>query len=299
MCAAFPAIALPLACTGSPHTLRYEKSQQKAYRLTDGSIATIFRMHVNADGMKHAYHRDGIVGGGVDSLCNGGKPYPAGRRPYNASENKAACAQFAADYKAIKNSGWKNPQVGAINWFGVLGTGTANIDGINVANVEPVEQADSSGFFVSPTALEDHAGFERNDQRRYIDAEVVPAAVIKQSDAMKNINIRMGSFGVAIHKNYRIAVPFVVGDYGPRIGEGTFALGRLLKGLSLETATRKNIYSAHIEKNDVLWIFFGGEVASPPYTPDRIKYSANQNFEAWGGMSRLNECLGNPAIPEA
>lgn len=300
VCTVFCANAQSPSCDGAPHALDYGASRQRAFLLSDGSLATRSRVAVNVDGMKHAYHRDGIAGGGLISLCNGGKPYPAGRPPYNASASNAACHRFATDYAAIKQAGWKNPAVGAIHWFGILGTDSVKIDGRSVSQVVPVEQPDGSGFFVSPTSLEDKVNYpDPKDQRRYIDAETVPAAVIRNSAAMQTLGIRMGSYGVAIHRNHRIAVPFVVGDFGPRIGEGSYALGRMLKGLPFETATRKNVYSGHIEEKDVLWVFFGGDVAVAPYTAERIRDAAETRFRAWGGMPRLETCLANPAIPTA
>jgi Fungal chitosanase of glycosyl hydrolase group 75 len=287
-------------CNGRPHILNYGRTSQKAYLLSDGSLATRFRAAVNADGMKRAYHRDDVAGGGLISLCNGGKPYPADRPPYNASADNSACRQFSEDYRAIKQAGWKDPRVGAIHWFGVLGKDTVKIGKEKVTQVVPVEQADGSGFYVSPTALEDADGFpDPADQRRYIDAETIPAAVIRNSNAMSQLGIDKGTLGVAIHKKHRKSVPFVVGDYGPRIGEGTFALGRLFKGLPLVTATRKNIFSAHIEEKEVLWVFFGDEAMRPPYTQSTVAAKALEKFNSWGGEARLNSCLENTSISVA
>jgi hypothetical protein len=287
-------------CAGKPHVLNYGLTSQKAFLLTDGSVATRFRAAVNADGMKRAYHRDDIAGGGLISLCNGGKPFPAGRASYNASESNAACKQFSTDYKAIREAGFKNPAVGAINWFGVLGKENVRIGAVTVTQVVPVEQSDGSGFYVSPTALEDRVTFpDASDQRRYIDAETIPAAVVRNSPALRNLGVRPGTMGVAIHARHRKAVPFIVGDFGPRIGEGTFALGRSLKGLPLVTATRANIFSAHVDEKEVLWVFFGGEVMPPPYTQAAVSARTQERFTAWGGDARLNACLANGDIPVA
>jgi hypothetical protein len=300
MCLSVTGSAGAQTCEGSPHLLNYGKSSQRAFLLRDGSLATRFRSTVNADGMKRAYHRDDVAGGGLISLCNGGDPHPAGRPAYNASASNAACRQFSADYRAIRRAGWKDPRVGAIHWFGVLGRDSARIGGVLVGQVVPVEQTDGSGFYVSPTALEDDVAFpDPADQRRYIDAETIPAAVVRDSPALAGLGIVKGTMGVAIHRRTRRAVPFIVGDYGPRIGEGSFALGRLLQGLPLVTATRGNIFSAHIDASDVIWVFFGGEVMGPPYTQATVTAKAAERFTAWGGESRLNACLANPAIPAA
>jgi hypothetical protein len=287
-------------CAGKPHVLDYGTVKQNAFLLKDGSLATRFRAAVNADGMKRAYHRDDIAGGGLISLCNGGRPFPAGRPSYNASENNAACRQFGMDYKAIREAGFKNPAVGAINWFGVLGKESVRIGTETVNQVVPVEQADGSGFYVSPTALEDRGTFpDAADQRRYIDAEIIPAAVVRNAAALRNLGVRLRTLGVAIHARHRKAVPFIVGDFGPRIGEGTFALGRLLKGLPLVTATRANIFSAHVDEKEVLWVFFAGEVMPPPYTQAAVTARAQERFNSWGGETRLHACLANGNIPVA
>ena len=182
----------------------------------------------------------------------------------------------------------------------MLGQGSVDIGEETVTEVVPVEQADGSGFYVSPTALADAAAFpDPTDQRRYVDAETVAAAVIRNSQALFSLGITLGTFGVAIHATGKKAVPFIVGDHGPRIGEGTFALGRLVQGLPPITATRKNIFSAHIEEKQILWVFFGGEKMSPPYSQAAVLAQAQERFEKWGGESRLSECLTNTDIPVA
>ncbi len=298
--------AVPGTCAGSPVRLVYGSNVagQDAFRLSDGSLATWARMAVNVDGMARAYHRDDVAGGGLIALCNGGRPYPAGQADYNASASNEACGRFRSDYARIRAAGWKDPSIGAIHWFGVLGTGGATIPGPRgprqVSQVQPVEQSDGSGYYVSPTALQDAQNHPRKeDQRRYVDAERVPAAVIRDTQQMRQLGITMGTYGVAIHRTTRRAFPFIVGDAGPRIGEGSFALGRAVKGLPEATATRANIYSGHVEGQDVLWIFFGGERALPPYTPERVKAHAAAAFDAWGGAARLDSCINEPSIPRA
>jgi hypothetical protein len=289
-----------MTCNGSLHLLNYGNKTQNAYLLADGSLATRARIAVNADGMKRAYHRDDVAGGGLISLCNGGKPYPANRPPYNASANNEACKLFSKDYQVIRQASWKDPSVGAIHWFGVLAHDSVKIGEFTVTHVVPIEQADGSGFYVSPTALEDAGGFpDPTDQRRYIDAETVPAAVIRSSKALSDLGIDLGTCGVAIHAAVKKAVPFIIGDYGPKLGEGTFALGRLVKGLPLVAATRKNIFSAHIDESDVLWVFFGGEKIAAPFDQASVTEKAMERFTTWGGESRLLACLGNGDIPLA
>lgn len=285
-------------CNGASHILNYGKSRQQAYLLSDNSLATRFRAAVNVDGLNTAYHKDDILGGGIISLCNGGRAYPAASPSYNASGSNKLCRQFLNDYNAIRKAGWKDPLVGAINWFGILGKDQVKIGNTIIKSVVPIEQADGSGFYVSPTALEDPA-FAREDQKRYLDAGTIPAAVIRNSKAMAELGIGIGTFGVAVHQKHQRPVPFIVGDYGPRIGEATFALGRSLKGLPLVAVTRQNVLSAQIDEEEVLWVFFGGRKMEPPYTKERVAVEALRRFEDWGGAPRLKMCLDQTQIPLA
>jgi hypothetical protein len=105
------------------------------------------------------------------------------------------------DFKRIGDAGWKNPSVGAINWYGILGEDTATIHGKTVKSVKPVLQKDGSDFYVSPTSLVDLKVTNLKDQSRYVNPLRVPSAVV-------------GTFGVAINRHQNMAFPFVVGDGG-------------------------------------------------------------------------------------
>ena len=79
--------------------------------------------------------------------------------------------------------------------------------------------------------------------------------------------IAIGTFGVAIDRNKNIAVPFVVGDGGPRVGEGSAALARLVAGKPVsDQLTRKTASVGQVDNPDVLLGFFGGQ----PTTYDHI-----------------------------
>ncbi len=121
---------------------------------------------------------------------------------------------------------------------------------------------------------------------------------IKLASGLEKYQAALGTFELKGGAKYA-PVFFIVGDHGHRIGEGTFALGRWLQGMPLVTATRQNIFSAHIQEKDVLWIFFGGEVMSPPYTQATVSAKRLEKFRSWGGEARLNVCLANPRIPVA
>ena len=67
---------------------------------------------------------------------------------------------------------------------------------------------------------------DENVQTRYVNPLRIPAAVIPNQPEMRTRGVVMGSFGVAYDPTKGVAVPFVVGDFGPRIGEATPALAR-------------------------------------------------------------------------
>jgi hypothetical protein len=45
--------------------------------------------------------------------------------------------------------------VGAISWYGIVGEDVATIHGKKIQEVKPILQKDGSGFYVSPTSLQD------------------------------------------------------------------------------------------------------------------------------------------------
>lgn len=268
---------------------------QNLLLLEDGAAATLGPMTVNVDGSARAYHRNNFEGGAIIHLCNAGQVHlPDGTR-YHGSESNATCTgKFMDDLARIEAAGWDDPTVGAIRWYGILGEGDARIAGRTVKGVKPVINADGSGFYVSPTALIDPAR-PAADPARYVDAITVPHAAVRS-----NSGVALGTFGVAIRaKNCprgRVCapVPFIVGDIGPKIGEGSMALTRAVNGLPFTTAiTRNNRFAGNIgrENDDVLWVFFGGEAAEPPFTRASVLTRARAAFAAWGGPDRLNRCL--------
>lgn len=289
-------VAAAADCTGQAAPI---SNSQKALFLDGGGIALLAKMNINIDGFGRAYHKDNVVGGGIIHLCNGGEVFlPSGAR-YHGSESNATCVgKFMSDYARIGAAGWKNPSVGAIRWYGVLGQEEVTINGNRVKGVVPTLQQDGSGFYVSPTKLFDPGIADESDQRRYINALTIPAAVIRETSALNDKGIRMGTFGVAAKKNGGEPVPFVVGDAGPRIGEGSVALARLVSGLPIkETITRAERFAGQIDDASVLWIFFGGDVLPPPYDAARVRAAAEMAFETWGGKSRLDKCRASPKVP--
>ena len=267
---------------------------QKAIALTTGGVAALAKMNINIDGSGVAYNQANAAGGGLIHLCNAGKIYLPDGTSYQGSESNATCTgKFMQDVERIGAAGWRDASVGLVNWYGVLGHGEAEIAGQTVKNIEPVERADAPGFYVSPTTLGDPA-FAEDDQRRYPDPVLVPAAVIPSTIALRQRNVVIGGLGVAIdtRRDNAEPTPFIINDIGPRIGEGSVALARLLAGQLIKPEiTRAERFVGQVETNDVLWVFFGGPTLAPPYDAERVRAEAAGAFAAWGGAGRLKACI--------
>lgn len=280
------------------------RNSQAGLFLADGSVAMRARMNINIDGSGRAYHPNNAAAGALIHLCNAGEVHlPDGTR-YHGSESNATCTgRFMSDFQRIRAAGWTNPAVGVIRWYGILGTGAATIAGRRVTGIVPVELSDGSGFYVSPTALRrsPRPGEPSPNplaQDTYVDPLLIPAAVVPLARALQQSGVTMGSFGVAVHIGRGQAVPFVVGDVGPRVGEGSVALARLVSGFPVPAPiTRSNRFQGQLDRPDVLWIFFGRGEPAAPYDPDRVLQLARSAFENWGGEARLRACLSNPEVP--
>lgn len=289
--AAAASVALASGCERTPSSGLGGAAH--AWILSDGGVAAFAKMNINIDGYARAYHPRNAAAGALIHLCNAGRVFLPDGTSYEGSESNATCTgRFMQDVARIGAAGWRNPAVGLINWYGVLGKGSASIGSRRVSSVEPVLQRGDSGFYVSPTALADDNVADPADQSRYVNPLRIPAAVAPKSVIAKGV--ALGSFGVAWHVDRKIAVPFVVGDQGPRIGEGSVALARLAAGLALkDDITRQERFAGQVDAPDVLWIFFKSEARrfdsrNEGATIDQAKAA----FTAWGGEERLVDCAG-------
>lgn len=287
------ALAQTTSCSGQAVAVSGLKNGKA---LPDGTIAGFAKMNINIDGYGRAYHPTNAQAGALIHLCNAGEVFlPNGVSYHGSRDNPTCTGRFMQDFARIRAAGWNNPSVGAIRWYGVLGRGSARIGGRPVNAVTPVLQADGSGFYVSPTKLADSSVADEADQSRYPNPLRIPAAVIPSSGVLSAHGVVMGSFGVAIDSDRRIAVPFIVGDAGPRVGEGTPALARRVAGLPVsDQISRKNRYAGQVDEPRVLWVFFGRNAA--PISYDRrdeqaAVHGAEEAFTRWGGMQRLAKCL--------
>ncbi len=275
-------------CAGQARTA----GSQAVIVLDQGGVLARAKLNINIDGSGRAYNWDNAKG--LIHLCNGAKVYPADGVPYQGSVDSTTCTgRFMADLGRIKAAGWTDASVGAVEWFGVVATGSATVGGRTVRGVIPAEIPGSGGFLVSPTTLED-PNFPRTDQRRYVEPLTIATAVIPSSGALRPFGVVSGTLGVAFRKQKGIAVPFIVSDLGPRIGEGSPALARRLAGLIPKAElTRAERFQGQVDTPDVTWVFFGGPKMPPPYTAATVEAAAQAAFEAWGGLARMQACSTN------
>lgn len=258
--------------------------------LDDGGLIAFAKMNINVDGSGKGYHRLNKGGGALIHLCNAGRVYLPSGESYNPAVSQYCTGRFMDDLTRIESAGWNDPSVGAIHWYGIVGEGRAEINHHAVIDVKPIKSA--SGFFVSPTTLFDPSITDRGDQKRYVDPLIVQAAVAPKSIASF---APMGSYGVAIDRKKGIAVPFIVGDVGPRIGEGSVALARAVAGLPKKTdIAYSERYAGAQDQPNVLWVFFGRRHGVGSYDssdPEKSNAAAESAYKQWGGKSRLDACL--------
>jgi hypothetical protein len=264
--------------------------------LGDGTIVGRATVSINIDGYGRAYHPKNAAANALIHLCNAGQVHlPDGSKYHGSVDNPTCTGRLMSDFQKIRAAGWTDASVGAIRWYGILARGRAKIAGRDVEGVIPIEQADATGFFVSPTALVDATVADTTDQSRYVNPLRISAAVIPNQPALKQHGVVMGSFGVAIDPQHDVAIPFVVGDFGPRVGEATPALARALAGLPVtDNVSRASRFTGHVDEGRVTWIFFGN--AAPTVKYDRgdeqaLNRSAKKAFNEWGGLARLQSCI--------
>lgn len=259
--------------------------------INDGGFASFGKMNIDIDGYSRAYHSGNYKAGAIVHLCNAGRVYLADGSQYEGSENDLTCTgRFMSDFKRIADAGWADSSIGAISWYGILGTGEATIHGKQIRAVMPVTQLDGSGFFVSPTSLADPTVKDVRNQQRYLNPLRVPFSVVPAK--ILPLGIKLGSFGVALDLKRNIPVPFVVGDIGPRIGEGSVALARLVAGKQLsDLVTRETRNVGQVDQPRILWVFFGGRSANFDHNHEAdLVAEANRTFQEWGGNARLTNC---------
>jgi hypothetical protein len=268
------------------------KGTLRLMALEGGGFASLGKMNIDIDGYGRAYHPENYTAGALLHLCNAARVYLPDGSYYEGSESNATCVgKFMSDYKHIRDAGWSDPSVGAINWYGVVGIGNAVIDGRTIHSVKPVLQPDGSGFYVSPSSFVDRTVSDVRKQTRYVNPLAIPFAVVPSG--LVALGVAMGTFGVAIDPLKKIAVPFVVADGGPRVGEGSVALAYKVAGKSLPTTmTHKATLAGQVDPARILWVFFGGTSTTYDHSaPDQLTIKAGEAFQRWGGDTRLKACV--------
>jgi hypothetical protein len=286
-----------VSCSGAPLPGVGGK-KIKAWKLADGGIAAFSGMNINIDGYGKAYHPRNREAGAVLHLCVGARIWLPDGSSYEGSDPASNCTgKFMTDMAKIAAAGWMNPSVGAVEWYGVAAEGAVKVAGRTIRGVKPLLQKDGSGFYVSPTSLVDKHVTDIADQHRYPNPLRVPSAVLPRSVAQQGISL--GSFGVAIHTKTQKAVPFVVGDGGPKIGEGSPALARQVSGMPMsDEITLKNRFAGQVDKPEVLWVFFGGEARPYDHQDEgKVAVNAQAAFAQWGGEARLAQCIQSVPRP--
>ncbi|WP_159983302.1 MULTISPECIES: hypothetical protein [unclassified Novosphingobium] len=292
--APLPSISASSTCAGT--NLTGIPGNGKTLILSDGSLAGKAKVNINIDGYGRAYHPQNAAAGALIHLCNAGQVHlPDGRSYHGSLDNSTCTERFMTDVAKARVAGWTNPNVALVRWYGILGRGKGVIARRTVKNIVPFLQADGSGFYVSPTALADETIADPAVQTRYVNPLRIPAAVIPKSDALRSRGVVMGSFGVAWDPAAKRAVPFVVGDYGPAIGEASPALARSLAGLPItDHVTRANRYAGQVDAARIVWVFFGKAGGRTKYDSGNeqlLVTGAMQAFQAWGGRDRLLTCF--------
>ena len=268
------------------------KGTVRLMALDGGGFASLGKMNIDIDGSGRAYHPDNYKAGALLHLCNAGRVYLPDGTSYEGSESNATCVgKFTSDFRRIKNAGWDDSSVGAIHWYGVVGMGRTIIHGRTVKSVKPVLQSDGSGFYVSASSLFDQSISNIQDQKRYVNPLIIPFAVVPSG--LVKLGIPMGTFGVAIDPTKSIAVPFVVADAGPRVGEGSVALAHKIAGKPLPTTMTHNAaLVGQVDSARILWIFFGGTPGIYDHSDaNKTNIMASEAFQKWGGDRRLKACV--------
>ena len=137
------------------------------------------------------------------------------------------------------------------------------------------------GFYISTTSLEDTT-CERNDPRRYVNAEAINFIVLP---GRLGLGAKLGDFAVVIRPHTGAYDYAVYADVGPanKLGEGSIALANAL-------GIPANPKSGGIGHGIAFIVFPGSAQNWPLSQPDIDRYGA-QLFSNWGGIDRAKECF--------
>lgn len=146
------------------------------------------------------------------------------------------------------------------NWYGVV-----TVDGTPVIQ-GPDDPA--PGFYVSPTALVDHAR-KQTDPRRYVDSETVPYVSVPRE--LREQGVKLGDVCMVLVKDLKCAA--LVADVGPRgkYGEGSIALAN---ALGIPSSPRKGGCSTGFT-----YVVFPGSTQGWPRSQEDIVKQATRLYD--------------------
>lgn len=166
------------------------------------------------------------------------------------------------------------------NWYGVV-TDTGRKTG------KPIIQGSNDpgpGFYVSPTALQDHH-LPRTDPRRYVDSSRIPYISLP-GHHQGVLRASLGDLAMVINTHNGKRAAAIVADTGPRakIGEGSIALAN---SLGLSANARHGGTSAH----SIIYVVFPRSGQGQPLPASTIQARGSHLFEAWGGLKKVAACF--------
>ncbi|OGB27188.1 MAG: hypothetical protein A3I66_11590 [Burkholderiales bacterium RIFCSPLOWO2_02_FULL_57_36] len=254
------------------------------------SLLFIESLNVNTDGTSRSYSVDDFWGErtALNNLCNAMKDACAGLSKDELRKRRILTQQAFAN-------GWPDAQLKASRISPSI---------IPFKNGKPCSP--KNGFLISATALHKPAINDVCDTNNYVDSLIVPALVIPKNPSKTQLsefakrNAKVGDLVVAMVPGTAKPVFAVVGDTGPagELGEGSLALNGSLLGKKAEPTNYLEVRGKGAFKGKawtvpkaIVIVFPGSrDTANPFMTRDRIDESAQQRFEKWGGLERMNAC---------
>jgi hypothetical protein len=208
------------------------------------------------------------------------------------SSNQSAfiyVAGFAVDADGAPRAYHPNNQRGldSIDHAGHPGNWWALATDTGETNGRPLIQRKGDpapGYYISMTALYDSANPNERDPRRYVDAAKIPYVVLPPVGLK---HAKLGDFATVMNlRNRKIAEAIVADESAPdlKMGEGSIALANQL-GID------SNPRYGGIDRG-VAYVIYPGSGNGNPRLLKEIIANSQDRFQAWGGLEKLNVCLG-------
>jgi len=269
--------------------------------LHDGkkSVFWVRPLEVDADGARHAYHRDdphGSKGLAIEYMGNGMTISRDGQAlAFEPDETKNQ--EWLNAFRMIVDNGWKAPPGWSLDIYGIARDAAGRVC------------VGRDGRLVSPTSLVQVPQARPCEQRRYIDALKLPGIVVpNRADAEKPVRggdqvvappfasrgVGRGDLAVVYNPATQIWKGAFIYDTGPRdlLGEGSVRLVLDLRGEHKLPTSGLETNSLGIEETYVV-VFPGTAKTIGPgssWTHAKIQALAEHQFKRWGGGS-LDDAL--------